>query len=149
MIGVLEEASDADPFTRTCDDHTCGSRSVSAGGTGEVQDRSHTAHRLQTTLSEAQGAVIVHLRKTLQLPLDDLVAVAKEFIREKASRSAIDRLLRRHGESRLHKATEIKDKPAHSPFKTYVPGFVHVDVKYLPQMADQTARQYLYVAIDR
>ena len=34
-------------------------------------------------------------------------------------------------------------------FKAYEPGFVHVDVKYLPQMADQASRSYLFVAIDR
>ena len=34
-------------------------------------------------------------------------------------------------------------------FKTYEPGFLHVDVKYLPQMADETTRRYLFVAIDR
>ncbi|MEO6967289.1 MAG: integrase core domain-containing protein, partial [Rhodanobacteraceae bacterium] len=34
-------------------------------------------------------------------------------------------------------------------FKDYAPGFVHVDIKYLPQMADESARRYLFVAIDR
>ncbi|MDO9053269.1 MAG: DDE-type integrase/transposase/recombinase, partial [Gallionella sp.] len=33
--------------------------------------------------------------------------------------------------------------------KAYEPGFLHVDVKYLPQMADETTRRYLCVAIDR
>ena len=31
----------------------------------------------------------------------------------------------------------------------YAFGFVHVDVKYLPQMADESRRTYLFVAIDR
>jgi transposase InsO family protein len=34
-------------------------------------------------------------------------------------------------------------------FKSYDPGFVHVDIKYLPQMPDETSRRYLFVAIDR
>ena len=34
-------------------------------------DRSHTAHRLQTVLTPAQVTVVVHLRRTLLLPLDD------------------------------------------------------------------------------
>lgn len=34
-------------------------------------------------------------------------------------------------------------------FKDYEPGFVHVDIKYLPQMPDESARRYLFVAIDR
>ena len=33
--------------------------------------------------------------------------------------------------------------------KDYAPGFVHVDIKYLPQTAEETARRYLFVAIDR
>jgi IS30 family transposase len=37
----------------------------------------------------------------------------------------------------------------HKSFKSGLPGFVHIDIKYLPQMADQTARSHLFVAIDR
>ena len=41
-----------------------------------VHDRSHTPHRLQTTLTPAQEAVAVVLRKTLLVSLDDLLALA-------------------------------------------------------------------------
>ena len=34
-------------------------------------------------------------------------------------------------------------------FKAYEPGFVHVDIKYLPQMPDADQRTYLFAAIDR
>jgi transposase-like protein len=44
-----------------------------------VLDRSHTAHRLQTTLTSAQEAVATALRKTLLVSLDDLLAVVREF----------------------------------------------------------------------
>ena len=40
-----------------------------------VNDRSHTAHRLQTTLTPAQEAVAVVLRKTLLVSIDDLLAL--------------------------------------------------------------------------
>jgi hypothetical protein len=33
--------------------------------------------------------------------------------------------------------------------KAYEPGYVHIDVKYLPQMADEPSRGYVFVAIDR
>ena len=115
----------------------------------DVHDRSHTAHRLQTTLSTAQEAIVVHLRKTLLLPLDDLTAVTREFLCPAASRSGIDRCLRRHGVSNLN---ALKPKTPTLPskvFKSYEPGFVHVDIKYLPQMADEDKRSYLFVAIDR
>ena len=60
-----------------------------------MQDRSHTAHRLQTQLTPAQEVVVVHLRRSLLLPLDDLLAVTREFICETVSRSGLDRCLRR------------------------------------------------------
>jgi hypothetical protein len=34
-------------------------------------------------------------------------------------------------------------------FKTYDLGYIHIDVKYLPQMANETSRGYLFVSIDR
>ena len=37
----------------------------------------------------------------------------------------------------------------HKAFKSYEPGFIHIDVKYLPQMPGETTRRYLFVAIDR
>ena len=41
-----------------------------------VHDRSHTPHRLQTTLTPAQEAVAVVLRRTLLVSIDDLLALA-------------------------------------------------------------------------
>ena len=41
-----------------------------------VHDRSHTPHRLQTTLTPAQKAVAVALRRALLVPIDDLLALA-------------------------------------------------------------------------
>jgi transposase InsO family protein len=117
----------------------------------EVHDHSHTPHRLPTTLNEAQEAVVIELRRSLLLPLDDLLVVTREFIHPEASRSALDRLLRRHGVSRLADLIPKEDETQAKPktFKSYEPGFVHVDIKYLPQMPDETSRRYLFVAIDR
>lgn len=52
-----------------------------------VHDRSHTPHWLQTTLTPAQKAVAVALRKSLLLPLDDLLSVVREFLNPDVSRS--------------------------------------------------------------
>lgn len=41
------------------------------------------------------------------------------------------------------------DYPRHKPFKDYEPGYVHIDIKHLPQMPDEEQKRYLYVAIDR
>ncbi len=112
-------------------------------------DRSHTAHRLQTVLTPAQETVVVHLRRTLLLPLDDLLAVTREFICPHVSRSGLDRCLRRHGAGNLNALKPQEPAVAHKAFKSYEPGYVHMDVKYLPQMQDESSRRYLFVAIDR
>jgi hypothetical protein len=100
----------------------------------DVQDRSHTPHHLQTTLTPAQEAIAVSLRTSLLLPLDDLLAVVREFLNPNASRSGLDRCLRRHGVSNLRDLKEKAPRPAHKPFKAYEPGFMHIDVKYLPHL---------------
>ena len=114
-----------------------------------VHDRSHTPHRLQTTLTPAQEAVAVVLRKTLLVSLDDLLAVVREFLNLEVSRSGLDRCLRRHGVGNLRDLQAKAPRPVHKTFKAYEPGYVHIDVKYLPQMAEETSSRYLFVAIDR
>jgi transposase-like protein len=118
-------------------------------GRASFEDFSHTAHQLATTLTPAQEAVAVELRRMLLLPLDDLLAVTREFLNPDVSRSGLDRCLRRHGVSNLNTLRPKTPAEPHKAFKTYEPGFLHVDVKYLPQMADETTRRYLFVAIDR
>ena len=116
-----------------------------------VEDASHRPHTLHATLSPAQEVLVVELRRLLLLPLDDLLAVTHEFINDQVSRSGLDRCLRRHGVSRLADLVP-REAPETTPpkaFKDYEPGFVHVDVKYLPQMPDEDSRQYLFAAIDR
>lgn len=114
---------------------------------GTTEDGSHTPHRLQITLNAGQEEVVVYLRTQLRLSLDDLLAAVREFIEPAMSRSALDRLLRRRGINRLPEPevtpTQVKS------FKAYEPGYVHMDVKYLPQMQDETTRRYVVVAIDR
>jgi transposase InsO family protein len=120
-------------------------------GRENAQDRSHRPHKLSTTLTPAQELLAVELRRTLLLPLDDLLVVIREFINPEVSRSGLDRCLRRHGVSELKSLlpqTEARGKVVKT-FKDYEPGFVHIDIKYLPQMPDETQRRYLFVAIDR
>ena len=117
----------------------------------DAQDRSHRPHTLSTTLTAAQEMLVVELRRTLLLPLDDLLVVTREFINPDVSRSGLDRCLRRHGVSdlkSLQPQIEGQTKPLKT-FKDYEPGFLHIDIKYLPQMPDETHRRYLFVAIDR
>ncbi len=117
----------------------------------DVLDRSHRAHDLGTTLSPAQEAVVVEIRRLCLLPLDDLVSITRRFIHASASRSGISRLLRRAGVAKLAdlQPKEEGEDTAKKTFKDYEPGFVHIDIKYLPQMPDEDSRSYLFVAIDR
>ena|SRR6056297_2344995 len=55
-----------------------------------VHDRSHTAHRLQSTLTPVWEAVAVSLRTTLLLPLDDLLSMVPEVPNPNVSRSGRD-----------------------------------------------------------
>ena len=114
-------------------------------------DCSHWPHKLHANLSPAQGAVVVALRQVLLLPLYDLLVVTREFINPMVSRSGLDRCLRRHGVSSLKDIIpeEEGNKPEPKTLKDYEPGFHPVDVKYLPQMPDETQRRYLFVVIDR
>lgn len=116
-----------------------------------TQDASHRPHHIHATLSPFQEKVVVALREALLLPLDDLLAVTHEFINPEVSRSGLDRCLRRHGLSNLKTllSRDEGEKPKYQTFKDYALGFVHVDVKYLPQMPDKDHRSYLFAAIDR
>lgn len=117
-----------------------------------VEDRSHCPNKLNTTLSPEQELIVVELRKTLLLPTDDLLAVTREFINPAVSRAGLGRCLRRHGVSDLRDLVPVLegDTPVtKKTFKDYQPGYLHIDIKYLPQMPDETARRYLFVAIDR
>jgi hypothetical protein len=73
-----------------------------------VEDRSHTSHRLQTTLSPEQEAIVLVLRKTLDLSLNDLLAVVHEFSHPTITRSALHRMLKRHSVSKREPADGIR-----------------------------------------
>jgi len=65
--------------------------------------------------------------------LDDLLAVVPEFPNPDVSRLGLDRCLRRHRVGHL-RDLKVKAAPKHSGFKAYEPGYIHIDLKYLPQL---------------
>lgn len=116
-------------------------------------DRSHRPHQLHTTLTTLQEEIVVQLRRTLLLTVDDLLVVVHEFINPKMGRSSLIRLLKRYEVNSLKTlyieqsgANEV-EKPKR--FKDYDPGYLHVDIKYLPNMPNDPQKRYLLVAIDR
>lgn len=118
-------------------------------------DASHCPHTLHTTLTEEQEIIAVELRRTLLLPVDDLLAVIREFMNEEVSRAGLERCLKRNGVSNLKElrfsmALDVeKSIKAFKNFKEYEPGFIYIDIKYLPRMPDELKHRYLYVGIDR
>ncbi len=116
------------------------------------QNKSSRPERIRSSFEDWQEALVVEIRKDLLPPLDDLLAVVRRFLLPACSRSALDRLLRRHGVSDLRALMfREEDRPAkgRGTFKLYPPGYLHIDVKYLPKMPDEAHHSYLFVVIDR
>ena len=110
----------------------------------DVTDRSTRPHRLNTSLTQWEEALVVELRRSLALPLDDIVEAMRRCLNPELSRSAIHRCLQRHAIS----ARLTPEKAPAVAFHTGTPaGFIHIDVKYLPPL--NRRRSYAYVAIDR
>ena len=63
----------------------------------ELLDRSTRPHRLATMMTDWEEALIVELRRSLALPLDDITEAMRRCLNPALSRSAIHRCLQRHG----------------------------------------------------
>ena len=111
-----------------------------------IRDGSQTPKWLLTTL--APGHAALALRRTLLVSLSDLLTVVRELSNPNASRSNLEHYLRPHWIVNLldfkAKAAQLK----HSAFKPYVSAYIHLNVKYLLQMADETLQCSLFVIND-
>lgn len=118
---------------------------------GTVEDNSHAPHSFKKTMSDFEEFIVIELRKKLLLPLYDLFAINHEFINPNVFRVGLDLCISRHGVSNLKQLLpkEEGEEKCKKTFKDYESGYVHVDVKYLPQISDETRRCYLFVGIDR
>src|SRR4051794_23792227 len=118
-------------------------------GPGDCLDRSARPHKLPWKASEEERAVVCELRRATGFPLDDLTFVVRHFLPH-LGRDNVYRILKAAGLSR-RPALARPETPA-SKFKAYELGFVHLDVKHLPELrtADGECRKrFLFVAIDR
>lgn len=117
------------------------------------EDRSHRPHKSHTSLSPLQEDIVVQLRRSLLLVVDDLLVVVREYLKPNMSRASLIRLLKRHQVNRLTELyAELSEAPVNDKaktFKDYEPGYIHIDIKYLPMMPDDKQKRYLLVAIDR
>lgn len=112
-------------------------------------DRSCRPHAIHYAVQDEEESLLLWLRQTGQMSLDDLFDAMAPLMPH-LRRSSLHRLLRRNGCSRLPKKEQ---QPTGSPtghlgtFKSYAPGFLHIDCFYLPRLGGQ--KFYCYVAIDR
>ncbi len=108
-------------------------------------DRSCRPHTIFYALDDPEEELVLWLRRTAQLPLDELLDEVQAILPH-ARRSSLHRLLVRNGCSRLPRK-EQQDSGQPGTFKEYGPGFVHLDCFYLPKRDGQ--KHYCFVAIDR
>lgn len=107
-----------------------------------LKDASCAPVNIKYALSDTERSLIIALRKSTWLPLDEIYEIILEQ-NPNISRSSVYRcLVKEH----INKVPEEKREKA-KKFKAYSPGFLHIDVTYLPKFNGK--KSYLYVAIDR
>lgn len=111
-------------------------------GRDELFDRSSRPHTINYSLSGMEREIIKSVRRATWLPLDEIEEIAQQ-LNPSASRSAVYRTLRA---AELNKVPQ-KEREKAMKFKAYEPGYLHIDVTYLPKI--ENVKQYLFVAIDR
>jgi transposase-like protein len=107
-----------------------------------VLDKSSRPNNIKYALTDIEKEVIRVIRTLTNVALEELVDVVRPMI-SKACKSNVYRVLRAFGINRVPRA--VREKAA--CFKEYEPGFLHIDVTYLPKF--NGIKRYLFVAIDR
>lgn len=108
----------------------------------EFTDKSSRPHNIKYSLSEIDMLIAVELRAITWWSLDEITEVVDPARPEKI-RSAVYRTFVREGINKVPK----KEKEKAKKFKEYDPGYLHIDVTYLPKI--NGIKYYLFVAIDR
>jgi len=108
----------------------------------EVIDKSSRPHTIQRSLTDLEREIIRVVRTLTWMELDDLVESVLPTI-PAANRSNVYRTLRHY---EVNRVPEEKKEQA-KKFKEYEPGYLHIDVTYLPKL--NGVKYYLFVAIDR
>lgn len=108
----------------------------------EFTDKSSRPHTISYALSELQMLIAVKIRILTWWSLDEITEAIDPSEPEKI-RSAVYRTFVREGVNTVPQ----KEKEKAKKFKEYDPGFLHIDVTYLPKI--NGIKYYLFVAIDR
>jgi len=107
-----------------------------------LSDKSSRPHNIDYALSPLERALIVSIRQSTWLPLDEIWEMLLTTNPE-ISRSSVYRELCR---SKINTVPQ-KEREKVKKFKEYKPGYLHLDVTYLPKI--DGIKYYLFVAIDR
>lgn len=105
-------------------------------------DRSSKPHKIYYALSDEVQNLIVSIRKNTWSSVDETIEILSD-IAPNISRSAVYRTFKKHNINTIPQEKREKAKK----FKEYEPGFLHIDVTYLPKINGE--KLYLFVAIDR
>jgi len=107
-----------------------------------LEDKSSRPDKTHYALSPLEKELIRVVRTLTWMELDDLTDTIVDII-PKANRSNVYRTLKAFDISRV----PVEQKAKAKKFKEYEPGYLHIDVTYLPKFEGQ--KYYLFVAIDR
>jgi len=107
-----------------------------------LNDKSSRPNRIHYALSPLDKELIRVVRTLTWMELDDLTDTMVDVI-PNANRSNVYRTLKAFDINKVPEEQKAKAKK----FKEYEPGYLHIDVTYLPKFEGQ--KYYLFVAIDR
>jgi len=107
-----------------------------------TEDKSSRPDNINYALTPLEKEIIRAVRTLTWMELDDLTDTIVDVI-PTANRSNIYRTLKAFDISRV----PVEQKAKAKKFKEYEPGYLHIDVTYLPKFEGQ--KYYLFVAIDR
>jgi transposase-like protein len=107
-----------------------------------TEDKSSRPDNIKYALTPLEKELIRVVRTLTWMELDDLTDTIKNVIPH-SNRSNIYRTLRAFDINRV----PVEEKAKAKKFKEYEPGYLHIDVTYLPKFDKQ--KYYLFVAIDR
>jgi len=108
----------------------------------EFKDKSSRPHTIKYALNELEMLIAVELRVLTWWSLDEITESINPLEPQKI-RSAVYRTFVRENINRVPEKQKKKAKK----FKEYDPGYLHIDVTYLPKIDGK--KHYLFVAIDR
>jgi len=105
-------------------------------------DKSSKPKNIKYSLTQLQMSIIIKIRMMTWWALDE---ITETFFSEnpETHRSAVYRIFVRE---KINKVPQ-KEKEKSKKFKEYDPGYLHIDVTYLPKI--DGIKYYLFVAIDR